>query len=69
MSGDRSPQWPWQRYNNITWTARLQALGRVVKAGQTIGLIECEITDEEKNPVTRASSTCMTLRGQQAEGR
>jgi uncharacterized protein (TIGR00369 family) len=51
------------------WTARLRATGRVVKAGQTIGLIECDITDEGKNLVARASSTCMTLRGQQAEGR
>jgi uncharacterized protein (TIGR00369 family) len=51
------------------WTARLRATGRVVKAGQTIGLIECDITDDGKNLVARASSTCMTLRGQQAEGR
>jgi uncharacterized protein (TIGR00369 family) len=51
------------------WTARLQAIGRVVKAGQTIGLLECDITDEGNNLVARASSTCMTLHGQQAEGR
>jgi uncharacterized protein (TIGR00369 family) len=42
------------------WTARLQAIGRVVKAGQTVGLIECDITDEGNNLVARASSTCMT---------
>ncbi len=51
------------------WTARLRAIGRVVKAGQTIGLLECDITDEGNTLVARASSTCMTLRGQQAEGR
>jgi uncharacterized protein (TIGR00369 family) len=51
------------------WTARLEAIGRVVKAGQTIGLIECDITDEGNNLVARASSTCITLRGRQAEGR
>jgi uncharacterized protein (TIGR00369 family) len=51
------------------WTARLLAIGRVVKAGKTIGLIECDITDEGNNLVARASSTCMTLRGRQAEGR
>src|ERR671935_105390 len=28
------------------WRARLLASGRVVKAGQTIGLLECDITDE-----------------------
>ena len=46
------------------WTARLQAIGRVVKAGQTIGLLECDITDEGNHLVARASSTCMTLRDQ-----
>jgi uncharacterized protein (TIGR00369 family) len=51
------------------WTARLRAIGRVVKAGQTIGLLECDITDEGNTLVARASSTCMTLRGPQAEGR
>src|SRR5215469_2609970 len=28
------------------WEARLQAEGRVVRRGSTIGYIECEITDE-----------------------
>jgi uncharacterized protein (TIGR00369 family) len=51
------------------WTARLRAIGRVVKAGQTIGLLECDITDEGNHLVARASSTCMTLRNQQAKGR
>lgn len=51
------------------WTAKLQAIGRVVKAGKTIGLLECDIIDEGKTLVARASSTCMTLRGRQAEGR
>jgi uncharacterized protein (TIGR00369 family) len=51
------------------WTARLLAIGRVVKAGKTIGLLACDITDEGNNLVARASSTCMTLRGRQAEGR
>jgi uncharacterized protein (TIGR00369 family) len=51
------------------WTARLRTIGRVVRAGKTIRLVECDITDEGKNLVARASSTCMTLRGQQAEGR
>jgi len=51
------------------WTARLQAIGRVVKAGKTVGLLECDITDEGNTLVARASSTCMTLRDQQAKGR
>jgi acyl-coenzyme A thioesterase PaaI-like protein len=41
----------------------------VVKAGRTIGLMECDITDEGNTLVARASSTCMTLRGQQAADR
>jgi uncharacterized protein (TIGR00369 family) len=51
------------------WTAKLQAIGRVVKAGKMIGLLKCDITDEGNNLVARASSTCMTLRDQQAKGR
>jgi uncharacterized protein (TIGR00369 family) len=51
------------------WTGRLLAIGRVVKDGKTVGLIECDIRDAGNTLVARASSTCMTLRGQQAEGR
>src|SRR5215510_1754806 len=51
------------------WNARLLATGRVVKQGRTIGMVECDVTDEEGNLVARATSTCITLRGQQAEGR
>jgi uncharacterized protein (TIGR00369 family) len=51
------------------WTGRLRASGRVVKAGKTVGLLECDITDEGNHLVARASSTCLTLRGPQAEGR
>jgi uncharacterized protein (TIGR00369 family) len=49
--------------------ARLRASSRVVKRGQTIGLVECDVTDEQQQLVARASSTCMVLRGQQAERR
>ena len=47
----------------------LTATGRVVKSGRTIGLVECDITDEEQRLVARASSTCMTLAGKLAQGR
>src|SRR5712691_2260184 len=40
----------------------LIATGRVVKAGRTIGLTECVVTDTEGRLVARAMSTCMTLR-------
>ncbi len=51
------------------WKAHLKAVGRVVKQGRTIGLVECDITDEQQSLVARASSTCMTLRGDMARGR
>jgi uncharacterized protein (TIGR00369 family) len=48
---------------------RLTATGRIVKGGRTVGLIECDVVDDEDRLVARASSTCMTLRGEQAVGR
>ena len=50
-------------------TGRLVATGRVVKAGHSVGLIECDVVDDKDRLVARASSTCMTLRGEQAVGR
>jgi uncharacterized protein (TIGR00369 family) len=51
------------------WTGRLTATGRLVKGGQTVGLVECDVHDDKDQLVARASSTCMTLRGAQAAGR
>jgi uncharacterized protein (TIGR00369 family) len=51
------------------WNAKLTAKGRVAKGGRTIGLVECDVRDEQGKLVARASSTCMTLRGQEAAGR
>ncbi|MBO0862707.1 MAG: PaaI family thioesterase [Chloracidobacterium sp.] len=51
------------------WKARLKATGRVIKRGRVIGLLECDLTDEGGSLVARASSTCMILRGEQAQGR
>src|SRR6266850_203962 len=51
------------------WEARLQAEGKVVRRGSTIGYMECEITDEGGRLVAKASSTCMALRGERAKGR
>jgi len=51
------------------WNAKLTAEGKVVKRGRTIGLTECDVTDQKGSLVARASSTCMTLRGQDAAGR
>lgn len=51
------------------WNATLRAHARVVRGGQTIGLVECDVIDERARLVARASSTCMTLRGSRAAGR
>ena len=50
------------------WTGRLRAEATVVKRGRTIGYIECEVTDERKRLVAKASSTCMVLRERDAAG-
>jgi uncharacterized protein (TIGR00369 family) len=51
------------------WTSQLKAEGKVVRRGNTIGYIECEITDEQERLVAKAASTCLVLRGEQAKGR
>jgi uncharacterized protein (TIGR00369 family) len=49
--------------------AHLRAEARVLKRGRTIGLVECHIRDTEGHLVAHATSTLMTLRGEQAQGR
>jgi uncharacterized protein (TIGR00369 family) len=51
------------------WTGTLLAHGRVVHGGRTVGLTECDVVDTDGRLVARASSTCMTLRGDAAAGR
>jgi uncharacterized protein (TIGR00369 family) len=51
------------------WRAHLRAVGSVTKMGRTVGLVECEITDESGSLVAKVSSTCLTLRGEAAAGR
>ena len=51
------------------WDGELQTVGRVVKRGRTIGLVECEVLDDGGSLVARGSSTCMVLQGNQATGR
>src|SRR5262249_60278909 len=48
---------------------RLTATGRVVKSGRTVGLVECDVTDDAERLVARATGTCMTLRGEPPAGR
>jgi uncharacterized protein (TIGR00369 family) len=51
------------------WSGRITAVGTVLKAGRTIGLTQCDVTDESGSLVAHATSTCMTLRGEAAKGR
>src|SRR5580698_1456874 len=51
------------------WNDLLMAEGRVVRRGNSVGYIECEITDESGRLVAKAASTCMVLKGQRAAGR
>jgi uncharacterized protein (TIGR00369 family) len=41
---------------------KLAAEARVVKAGSTLGYVECDVTDQTGKLVARAASTCMKLR-------
>ena len=51
------------------WKGRVVATAEVIKAGRTIGLVECRITDDGGSLVAHSTSMCITLRGDQAEGR
>jgi uncharacterized protein (TIGR00369 family) len=49
--------------------AHLVAEGNLVQRGRTVGLVECTVTDDQGRLVAKATSTCLTLRGEQAQGR
>ena len=51
------------------WEAHLKAEGKVVRRGQSLGYVECEITDERDRLVAKAASTCLVLRGEDAKSR
>lgn len=46
------PAWP---------GAKIRAEGRVVNAGRTLALTECDVVNEEGKLLARASSTCMRI--------
>jgi len=56
-------------YLRPVWNERLEAHGRVVSKGNTVGLVECDVTNAEDDLVARLNSTCLTLRGEQAADR
>ena len=51
------------------WTGTLLAHGIVISRGKTVGLTECRIVDDQERLIAHATSTCMALRGDRAEGR
>ena len=57
------------KYFKPIWNARLRATAQVVKRTRTLGLLECDVTDEAGSLVAKVFSSCMVLRGQDARGR
>jgi uncharacterized protein (TIGR00369 family) len=51
------------------WKASLGAQGKVVRRGRSMGYLECEISDERGQLIAKAASTCLVLRGEDANGR
>jgi uncharacterized protein (TIGR00369 family) len=51
------------------WKEKLRAVGKVVKRGRVIGMVECDVTNADGGLVARSSSTCMVLRDEMARGR
>ena len=57
------------KYFKPVWSAKLRATAVVTKRTRTLGLIECEVTDEGGSLVAKVFSSCMALRGEDAQGR
>jgi uncharacterized protein (TIGR00369 family) len=51
------------------WKALLRAEARVVNRGKTLGYLECDVLDEANRLIAKATSTCVVLRGEQANVR
>jgi uncharacterized protein (TIGR00369 family) len=49
------------------WTGTLLAHGKVVSRGKTVGLTECRVVDDKERLIAHATSTVMTLRGDEAQ--
>ena len=51
------------------WKGTLLAHGWVVSRGKTVGLTECDVVDDAERLIAKATSTCLALRGEAAQGR
>jgi uncharacterized protein (TIGR00369 family) len=56
-------------YLKPVWNEKITANGEVMKRGNTIGLVKCDVFDERGSLVAHALSTCMILRGEKSVGR
>ena len=56
-------------YFRPVWSGKLTAEARVVRRGQTLGYVECDVRDAEGKLVAKSSSTLMTLRDHRGAGR
>lgn len=57
------------KFRRPVWGEPLTATAQVMDAGRTVGLVTCDITGPEGELVAHLQSTCLTLRGESAEGR
>jgi len=57
------------KFRRPVWDQPLTARGEVMDAGRTVGLVTCDITGPDGELVAHLQSTCLTLRGESAEGR
>lgn len=48
---------------------KLTASAKVTHRGRSVGMVECDVSNEGGKLVARASSTCTVLRGEAAKGR
>jgi uncharacterized protein (TIGR00369 family) len=51
------------------WKDKLRAVGKVIKRGRSVGMVECDVLNAKGALVARSNSTCLILRGDQAAGR
>ncbi len=51
------------------WNARIEAAARLTRRTRTLAFLECEVTDESGSLVAKLFSSCMVLRGPEANGR
>lgn len=51
------------------WNSHLRAAAVVTRRTRSLGFIECDVKDEKGSVAAKLISTCMVLRGKEAEGR